>query len=122
MSLDRLPDAPGAPGEVRVAFVTVPDAETAERLARTLVDEGLAACVNVSANVRSFYVWKGELQDDAELLLVIKTTAARVDDLIARVVAMHPYDVPEVLVLPVESGARDYVAWVVKACAKRERA
>jgi periplasmic divalent cation tolerance protein len=103
-------------------LVTVPDAETGERLARALVAEGLAACVNLLPSVRSFYVWKGEMRDDAELLLVIKTSATRVDELIARVLAMHPYDVPEVLALPVDTGSPDYVAWVREACEKREGA
>ena len=100
-----------ASDEVRV-LVTAPDAEVAERVARALVAERLAACVNLVPGVRSIYRWEGEVQDDAELLLVIKTTAARVDVLAERVRAHHPYDLPEVLALPAAGGSAGYLDWV----------
>jgi periplasmic divalent cation tolerance protein len=76
------------------------------------VSEGLAACVNRVAGVRSTYRWQGRLCDDAEVLLVIKTPAERIATLCARLEALHPYDVPEVIALPIVAGAERYLAWL----------
>ena len=102
-----------AGSEVRVVLVTAPDLDTASALARTLVEERLAACANLVPGVRSIYRWQGEVQDDAEVLLVVKTRAGRCDALAARVRDLHPYDVPEVVVLPVGGGSRGYLEWVI---------
>jgi periplasmic divalent cation tolerance protein len=98
--------------DVRVVLVTAPPGDPAAVLARRLVDERLAACVNVVPGIRSVYRWQGQVCDDAEDLLVIKTAADRLDALVARVREIHPYEVPEVLVLPVEAGAAAYLDWV----------
>jgi periplasmic divalent cation tolerance protein len=103
-------DASRAP--VHVVLVTAPDAEVGARLARAIVEERLAACVNVVPGVRSIYRWQGAVQDDTEVLLVMKTRADRVDALGARVRELHPYDVPEVLALAAAGGSADYLAWV----------
>ena len=95
-----------------MALVTAPDAACAEKLARALVDERLAACVNVLPQVRSFYRWEGRVQDDPEVLLVIKTRAARSGALAARVRELHPYALPEVLELPAVGGSDAYLEWV----------
>ncbi len=95
-----------------VVLCTAPDTDTAHRLARGLVEARLAACVNVLPAVRSFYVWEGEARDDAEELLVAKTTDDRVEALVAYVIANHPYEVPEVIALPVTEGSERYLAWV----------
>jgi periplasmic divalent cation tolerance protein len=95
-----------------VVLVTAPSAEKAAELARALVDERLAACGNVVPGLRSIYRWEGRVQDDAEALLVLKTTRARFEALRDRVVALHPYQVPEVLALPVEAGSAAYLAWI----------
>lgn len=95
-----------------VVLVTAPTAEQAVELARVLVDERLAACGNVLAGVRSVYRWEGSVHEDAEALLVLKTTRARFEALRERVIALHPYQVPEVLALPVEAGSADYLAWI----------
>lgn len=95
-----------------VVLVTAPTAEQAVELARALVDERLAACGNVLAGVRSVYRWEGSVHEDAEALLVLKTTRARFEALRERVIALHPYQVPEVLALPVEAGSADYLAWI----------
>lgn len=95
-----------------VALSTAPSAEVAEQLARALVEEGLAACVNVIPGVTSYYRWKGQLQRDAELLLVIKTRAACLDGLRATLARLHPYDVPELVALKVEDGLAPYLAWL----------
>jgi periplasmic divalent cation tolerance protein len=77
-----------------------------------MVEEGLAACANILPGITSVYRWEGSLQRDSETLVVLKTTAARSDALRDRVVDLHPYDVPEVLVLPVVGGHAPYLRWV----------
>jgi periplasmic divalent cation tolerance protein len=98
-----------------VVLVTAPSAEKAAELARTLVEERLAACGNVVPGLRSIYRWEGKVQDDAEALLVLKTTRERFESLRERVLALHPYEVPEVLALPVEAGSAPYLAWLAAA-------
>ncbi len=95
-----------------VVLVTTPTPERAAELARALVEERLAACGNVVAGLRSIYRWEGKVQDEAEALLVLKTTRARFEALRDRVLALHPYEVPEVLALPVEAGSARYLAWI----------
>ena len=95
-----------------VVLVTAPSPEVAAALARTLVEERLAACGNVLSEVRSIYRWEGQVREDAEALLVLKTTRARLEALRDRVLALHPYDVPEVLALPVEAGSAAYLSWL----------
>jgi periplasmic divalent cation tolerance protein len=98
--------------DVRVALVTAPDADVGARIARTLVEERLVACVNLVPGVRSIYRWEGAVQEDAEVLLVAKTAAGRAEALAARVREVHPYDVPEVVLLAVEGGSAPYLDWV----------
>ena len=95
-----------------VVLCTVGSAEDAERIARALVEQGHAACVNVVPGVSSFYRWKGEIARDAEWLMVMKTTAARFEALREALVEMHPYDVPEVIELPIERGHPPYLEWI----------
>ncbi len=95
-----------------VVLVTAPTAEQATELARALVAERLAACGNVLPGVRSVYRWEGSVREDAEALLVLKTSRARFEALRDRVLALHPYQVPEVLALPVEAGGAAYLAWI----------
>jgi periplasmic divalent cation tolerance protein len=101
--------------DVRVVLMTAPDEDTAARIARALVEEHLCACVNIVPKVRSIYTWEGAVHDEAEVLCVVKTTAGRVDELFARIKALHPYAVPEGLAFAVERGLPDYVAWVLGA-------
>ena len=95
-----------------VVLVTAPSAEEAARIARALVEEGLCACGSVVPGVRSIYRWEGKVQDDAEALLVLKTERRLVAALKARLPELHPYQVPELLVLPVEDGLAAYLEWV----------
>jgi periplasmic divalent cation tolerance protein len=95
-----------------VVLSTVGSAEDAERIAHGLVERGLAACVNILPGVVSVYRWKGAVHREAELLLVIKTRAERLPVLKDALTAMHPYDVPEALALPVEDGLAPYLAWL----------
>jgi periplasmic divalent cation tolerance protein len=97
---------------VRVVLITVPDGDTATGLGRALVEARLAACVNVVPGVRSLYRWKGKVQDDPELLLVVKTRADRIAALEARVRDLHPYELPEILALPAVGGSEAYLDWV----------
>ena len=98
--------------DVRALLVTAPDGEVADSLARAVVGEGLAACVNVVPGVVSIFRWQGEVMRDTEVLMVIKTTDGNVEPLRARVVELHPYEVPEVLVLTVDAGHEPYLDWV----------
>lgn len=94
-----------------VVYVTAPPAD-AESLAQVMVEQRVAACVNIIPMVRSIYGWKGEICNDGEALLVIKTTAARLQQLEALVVEHHPYEVPEVIALPIEAGYQPYLRWI----------
>jgi periplasmic divalent cation tolerance protein len=102
---------------VRVALSTAPDADTAARIARVLVEERLAACVNLIPAVRSIYRWQGRIEDEAEVLLVIKTRIERVEALAARLRALHPYELPELVALPVAAGLAPYLDWVAAEAA-----
>jgi periplasmic divalent cation tolerance protein len=95
-----------------VVFNTCGSAEEAERLARHIVDEHLAACVNVLSPVRSFYRWKGAVEDSAEWLLIVKTTRDKFDTLRAALESAHTYEVPEVIAVPIVDGSPNYLAWI----------
>jgi len=95
-----------------VVLSTVGTAEDAARIARALVERRLAACVNVLPGVRSFYRWKGAAEEDEERLLVIKTRRDRFEALREALVALHPYELPEAIVLPIEAGHAPYLAWI----------
>jgi periplasmic divalent cation tolerance protein len=84
----------------------------AQELARTLVDQRLAACVNILSDVTSIYRWKDAVEQDEEQLLVIKTTADLVEALQTRLRELHPYELPEFLVVPVKGGSDGYLAWL----------
>ncbi|MBK8010932.1 MAG: divalent-cation tolerance protein CutA [Deltaproteobacteria bacterium] len=98
--------------KVQVVVCTFPDTETAARIGSALVEEALAACINIIPGVRSIYRWEGRICDDAEVMGLIKTTEACFDALRARVVELHPYDCPEVVALPVADGHPAYLDWV----------
>jgi periplasmic divalent cation tolerance protein len=100
------------PTDVLVVLVTAPSQEKAVEIARAVVEARLAACGNVVPGLRSIYRWEGRVHDDAEALLVLKTTRARFEALRDRVLALHPYEVPEVLALPVEAGSAAYAEWI----------
>jgi len=94
---------------------TVARREDAERIAGTLVEERLAACVNVVPGVASIYRWKGAVEREDELLLVIKSRAERMEDLAARLRALHPYEVPEMIILPIAGGHPPYLDWLARS-------
>jgi len=103
-------------GGVRIALVTAPE-DAAEDLARSLVEDRIAACVNVVPGIRSVYRWEGQVETATESLLVLKVAAAGSESVPARVAKLHPYDLPEVLLLDVDDGLPEYLAWVVNATA-----
>lgn len=102
--------------DVRVLFVTTPNEEDSLRIAGTLVEERLIACVNILPVLRSIYRWEGKICDDAEQLLILKTVEGKVEAVTKRVVELHPYDAPEVIALPIVAGHGAYLDWIVKEC------
>lgn len=98
--------------EVRSIYLTFPDEETATKIARTLVEERLVACVNVLAQAVSVYRWDSRVVSEAEVVAFAKTTADKVEALSARVSELHPYAVPCVVALAVTGGAAPYLDWV----------
>ena len=95
-----------------IVLCTCPDGDTAGRLAHGLVEQGLAACVNVLDSVRSIYRWQGETTEDLEVLLVIKAPAAHYERLEQSIVASHPYELPEIIAVPIKRGLKQYLQWI----------
>lgn len=100
-----------------VVFCTCPDEASAERIATALVEERLAACVNRIPGIASTYRWQGKVCRDSEHLLVIKTTRERFDALRERIVALHPYELPEVIAVDIALGSAPYLEWIARATA-----
>ncbi len=98
--------------EFAIVLTTMPDDARADELARTLVAERLAACVNVHGPMSSTYRWKETVEHEAERQLVIKTTRDRLAGLELRVRELHPYELPELIVVPVDSGSDEYLRWI----------
>ncbi len=93
-------------------LVTAPNEDEAAAIAKAIVGERLAACANIIGNVRSIYRWEGEVQDDPEVLVVIKTRSEFFDKLEARVRELHSYEVPEVIALDITRGSEPYLSWL----------
>lgn len=103
--------------DIILVLTTAPDDDRAENWARTLVEERLAACVNVHGPMTSFYRWKGHVERDRERQVVIKTTRGRVPELRTRLLALHSYELPEFVVLDVAGGSEAYLTWVADQAA-----
>jgi periplasmic divalent cation tolerance protein len=99
--------------EVMVVFITAPNEEEAAGIARSLVESKLAACVNIVKNIRSIYSWQGNIEDDSEVLMVVKTKKGLFNALSSRVRELHSYDVPEIIALPITDGSEDYIKWLL---------
>ncbi|MBS3799534.1 MAG: divalent-cation tolerance protein CutA [Thioalkalivibrio sp.] len=97
-----------------LVMTTVDDPGTADTLAGTMVEQGLAACVHILPPGRSVYAWKGNIEIDSEVTLLIKTSVARVDELQKRLADSHPYETPEIIAVPVERGLPDYLDWITQ--------
>lgn len=100
---------------VCVVFVTCPNEPVAKAIASSLIQNRHAACVNILPAITSLYLWEGEVCEDGEWLLMIKTTHAAFEKLEEQIVALHPYDVPEVIALPVTEGSTPYLQWVQRS-------
>src|ERR1035441_9716650 len=99
-------------GKYAVVLVTAPDLKTARKLARAALGARLIACANLLPKIESHYWWQGKIESGAEVLLVLKTTTARLAALEKLILAKHPYDTPEFLVLPVSAGGKNYLDWL----------
>ncbi len=96
----------------QLVLTTCPDAATGERIAHALVSERLAACVNILPAAKSVYLWKGQVESAAEYLLVIKSLKRAFRAIQKRILELHPYELPEVITVPVTGGFADYLAWI----------
>lgn len=95
-------------------LTTVPEEKTGQTIATRLLEEKLAACVTISAASQSFYWWKGQISKEPEHILLIKTRANLYEELEKKIQEIHPYDVPEIIALPVQKGSADYLNWIEK--------
>ena len=102
--------------ELLMVHCTVPDGEAAARIARALVEERLAACVQVLPGVRSTYRWNGAIETADEVLLVAKAARSSFEALRVRLAALHPYELPEIVAVKVDLGSADYLDWALAEC------
>lgn len=100
-----------------LVLTNLPDKETAERLAGLLVERRLAACVNILAPCRSVYRWQGAVESADEVPMLVKTTRTRYAELESAIRAEHPYELPEIVAMPIERGLPDYLAWIARETA-----
>lgn len=112
MSKNLLLESAGDDEQVVIVLSNAPDVQLAKRIAHMLVEEHLAACVNLGVPSLSMYMWEGKLEGSEEIPLQIKTTRGRLPALVERLRELHPYEVPEVIVLPALGGSVDYMEWV----------
>lgn len=101
------------------AITTIDSAEAARTLSRALVERRVVACINIVPNVLSVYRWKGEVEETSEHLLLMKTRADAFDSLSKALAELHPYDVPELIAVPIERGSGDYLEWVSESVQQR---
>lgn len=99
-------------GVFRIILVTCSSMEEAEKISKSLVEEKLAACVNIVSTVKSFFWWEGKIDEAEEHLLIIKTSIKKIEKLIKRVKELHSYDVPEIISLPILEGNLEYLKWI----------
>jgi periplasmic divalent cation tolerance protein len=104
-----------------VVLVTAASEEQAVSIARALIGERLAACVNIVGPIRSIYRWRGEVQDDREQLMIIKTRSSLVSKIERRVRQLHSYEVPEVIAVPIAGGSKPYLEWLRDSATPLER-
>jgi periplasmic divalent cation tolerance protein len=95
-----------------VVLVTTSDEEEASKIARAIVEERLAGCVNIIKDIRSIYSWQGKIEDEKEVLMIAKTRKLLFDSLMKRVKELHSYTVPEIIALPIIQGSEDYLKWL----------
>ena len=95
-----------------IVFITASSEEEAAKIARALVEARLAGCVNIIKNIRSIYSWQGKIEDEPEVLMIAKTQKSLFDSLTKKVEELHSYTVPEIIVLPLVEGSKDYLKWL----------
>jgi periplasmic divalent cation tolerance protein len=95
-----------------VVFITAPNEEEASNIAKTLVQERLAGCVNIVKEIRSIYMWEGNIEDEKEVLMIAKTQKSLFESCSKRVKELHSYTVPEIIAMPVVAGSEDYLRWL----------
>ncbi len=100
-------------------YVTAGDSDEAKRIAQAVVHERLAACANILRSVESVFWWEGEVRQDSETVLILKTSAERADELTSRIKALHSYECPCIVFLPIKKGFPDYLAWIADSCKPR---
>lgn len=98
--------------EAIVIYITAPTEDEAARIAKTIVEERLAGCINIVKGIRSIYSWQGKIEDDAEVLMIVKTQRHLFEPLKRRVKELHSYTVPEIIASPVVEGSEDYLNWL----------
>jgi periplasmic divalent cation tolerance protein len=106
--------------ELMLVITNLPDRTSAERIAETLVTERAAACVNIMAECTSIYRWQGKIEHAGEIPLLIKTTRAAYPQLESALRKLHPYEVPEIIALPVDAGLPDYLNWVAQETSSKK--
>jgi len=95
-----------------IVFITAQKEEEAANIARALVEDGLAGCVNIVRNIRSIYKWEGKVEDEAEVLMIAKTRQELFSDIEKKVKELHSYTVPEIIAMPIVKGSADYLRWL----------
>lgn len=95
-----------------VVYITAPNEDEAARMAKALVEARLAGCVNIIRNIRSIYSWQGRIEDEPEVLMVVKTQKSLFEELSKKVRELHSYSVPEIIALPIIEGSQDYIRWL----------
>src|SRR5438067_2576075 len=108
----------GVRDEFVIAFSTFPDRETAQKIARELVESAVVACANIMPSVESIYFWKEKVETSAEVFAIFKMTAARYSEFESRLRKLHPYDVPEIVRLDIAGGNPDYLRWIGESCSR----
>jgi periplasmic divalent cation tolerance protein len=102
--------------QILLAISTFPDAEAADRIAHTLVEEKFAACANIIPTVHSIYRWKDKVETAGEVIVFFKTTLDRQAAFQEKLRSLHPYEVPEIICVKIDTGSRDYLRWVIENC------
>ena len=102
-----------------VVLITASSEDEAAKIANSIVEKGLAACVNIVPSVRSIYKWEGKLCDEKETMMVVKTTSGRLDALTDAVTALHSYSTPEIIAVPVSAGSEKYLKWVFESVGEK---
>ena len=97
---------------VSLIYSTVGNVDAAKRIARSLVEEHLVACVNILPSVTSVYRWKGKMEEDTECVLIAKTVEKKVEQAIQKIRSLHPYEIPDIVAVPVTSGLKEYLAYI----------